>query len=134
MKTQFLLAATMALSLTACGKPADSDAAANKVAESTKPTEAAPTAVSATTSAAADTVTNDFMVGKWVEESDGDCKLAQDFKADGSVDGFFESWKLEGSNLVVTVMGETQTMAVKVIDPKRIESKMNGKAKMLIRC
>ena len=74
------------------------------------------------------------MVGKWVEESDGDCKLAQDFKADGKVEGFFESWTLEGSNLVVGVMGETQIMAVKMVDPKSIDIEMGGKTKRLIRC
>lgn len=79
-------------------------------------------------------LTKEFMTGKWTEAGDADCKLAQDFKADGSVDGFFESWKLEGDKLVATVAGESMTMAVTVIDAKTIEIVSNGKPQRLVRC
>ena len=134
MKTQFLLAATAALSLTACGQPAATEATAEKAAASAEPAKAAPADKEAATPAVVGAFSKQYVTGKWAEESDGDCKLAQDFKADGTVDGFFESWKVEGDKLVVTVMGETQSMSAKAVDAKHMDLQMDGKTKRFIRC
>ena len=66
-------------------------------------------------------------MGKWADVKDGDCKLAQGFLPGGKVDGLFDSWKIEGSNLVLGMMGENQTLSVKIIDQKTMETK-NGTA------
>lgn len=127
MKTQYHLGALLAFSLTACGN-AETAAPANDEA---KLVEAK---IEPTPAAGGTELSKAFMTGKWAIESDGDCTLAQDFKADGSVDGMFDSWTLEGSNMVVKVEGETMTMALEFIDPKRVKAVVNGKTQNLIRC
>ena len=54
------------------------------------------------------------------------CKLAQEFKPGGTVDGMFDSWKLNGSVLTVGMMGETRDMSVKVIDQNTMEAQIAG--------
>ena len=135
MKTQFILAATVALSLTACDGPAKTDApASDKGAETAKPADAAPTAIAAIAPVAG-AFSKDYMIGKWADEKDGDCALAQDFKADGSVDGAFESWSVSGSELHAVMAGEKMVFAVKVVDEKRIDVTTSaGKKSRLVRC
>ena len=87
MQKQLLLSAAMALSLIACGNTESAEPvnqAADQHGESLSKDANAPSANLA--------LTNEFMTGKWALESDGDCTLAQNFKADGSVDGFFQKW------------------------------------------
>ena len=134
MKIQFILAATVALSLTACGEPAKTDAVADKGVETAKPADAAPTAIAATAPAAG-AFSKDYMIGKWADEKDGDCKLAQDFKSDGSVDGAFDRWSVSGSELHAMMAGEKMVFAVKVVDEKRIDVTTSaGKKSRLVRC
>lgn len=134
MKTQFILGVTLALSLTACGEPAKTDAAADKGAETAKQADAAPTAIAATAPAAG-AFSQDYMIGKWADEKDGDCKLAQDFKADGTVDGAFDSWSVRGSTLNAKMMDETLAFAVIVVDQTHIDVQSpQGKKSRLVRC
>ena len=134
MKTQFILAATVALSLTACGEPAKTDAASDRGAETAKPADAAPTTIAATAPTAG-AFSKDYMIGKWADEKDGDCKLAQDFKSDGTVDGAFESWSVSGSTLNAKMMDETLAFAVIVVDQTHIDvTSAAGKKSRLVRC
>ena len=124
MKLQIILASTAALALAACGKPAPT-AEATGEATAAATTEAAP--ASAAPAAAGGALTEAYLLGKWVDVKDGDCKLAQGFLPGGKVDGLFDSWKVEGGNLVLGMMGENQTLTVKIIDQKTMETK-NGTA------
>ena len=73
-------------------------------------------------------------MGKWADVADG-CKLSQEFKPGGKVEGMFDSWKIEGNTLVIGMMGETQIMNVKVIDQKTMETQIAGGTKhTLTRC
>ena len=131
MKNLTLIAAIAALSVAACTKPAEDGKSAAK-AETGTTAAAAPGNPAPAVSAGA--VTAEFMVGKWATQSDT-CKLFQDFKADGTVDGFFDSWKIEGSNLIVKIEGEPpMSMSVKKIDEKTIDTAMGSETKRLIRC
>ncbi len=124
MKLQIILASTAALALAACGKPAPT-AEATGEATAAATTEAAP--ASAAPAAAGGALTEAYLLGKWADVKDGDCKLAQGFLPGGKVDGLFDSWKVEGGNLVLGMMGENQTLTVKIIDQKTMETK-NGTA------
>lgn len=129
MKTQILFAATVALCLTACGQTAD------KAAQMAQSTEAAQPAKDAATTAATGAFSKDYMVGKWADAKDGDCALAQDFKADGTVDGAFDSWSVSGSELQAMMAGEKMVFAVKVVDAKSIDVvSPQGKKSRLVRC
>ena len=126
MKFRFALIAASALALAACSK---SDKAADATAEASAPAadaSAAPAAADAAP-AAGGALTEAYLLGKWADVKDGDCKLAQGFLAGGKVDGLFDSWKIEGGNLVLGMMGENQTLSVKIIDAKTMETK-NGNA------
>ena len=124
MKLQIILASTAALALAACGKP-EPTAEATGEATAAATTEAAP--ASAAPAAAGGALTEAYLLGKWADVKDGDCKLAQGFLPGGKVDGLFDSWKVEGGNLVLGMMGENQTLTVKIIDQKTMETK-NGTA------
>jgi predicted lipoprotein len=123
MKLRILLATGAVLALAACGKsatPPSADAGATAAAASTD------SAAASVEAAAGGAPTKEYMIGKWADVKDGDCKLAQEFKADGKVEGLFDSWKLNGSVLTVTMMGENKDIAVKVIDAKTLETKIAG--------
>jgi hypothetical protein len=117
MKLRIVLATSAALALAACGK---------------SPT----TTESPGTAPAADgTLSEAYLIGKWADVADGNCKLAQEFKPGGKVDGLFDSWKLAGNVLTVGMMGETQNLTVKVIDQKTMETQIAGaKPHRLRRC
>jgi hypothetical protein len=92
MKAHLLLIATAAFTLAGCSKtpdggPATAPAKPDEVA-SAKP-EVAPVGA----------ISISYVIGKWAAAADGDCTLWQDFKSDGSVEGMFDSWKLNGSVL-----------------------------------
>ena len=129
MQKQLLFSAAMVISLTACGN-SETAAPVNKTADqdqnSLSKDAKAPSANLA--------LTKEFMTGKWALESDGDCTLAQNFKADGSVDGFFQKWSLEGSKMQVQVEDESMTFVLKIIDANRVEAVMNGKTDHMVRC
>ena len=129
MKLQIILASATALALAACGKPAPSPeasgeatAAAATEAASEAPATAAP---AATAAAAGGALTEAYVLGKWADVKDG-CKLSQEFLPGGKVDGLFDSWAIEGSNLVFGMMGEKQTASVKIIDHDTMETQMAG--------
>ena len=137
MNFRIFLATATALALAACGKPAPTaEASGDTTAAAT--TDAAPASIapaSAAAAAAGGALTEAYLLGKWADVKDGDCKLAQGFLPGGKVDGLFDSWKIEGSNLVLGMMGENQTLSVKIIDQKTMETK-NGTAEphTLTRC
>lgn len=122
---RIVFAASAALLIVGCSSKEDTDSAAQSTAaapESTAPSDAsaAPEAVAAPEAGAAPT--RDFIVGKWGEA--GDCTLAIDFKADGSMDGPVEKW--EYADGVLTMVGLPQKMHLKVIDDKTMESRADG--------
>ena len=137
MNFRIFLATATALALAACGKSAPTteasgDATAAATAEatsaSTEPASAAPAAV------AGGALTEAYVLGKWADVADG-CKLSQEFLPGGKVDGLFDSWKIDGSNLVFGMMGENQTANVKIIDHDTMETSMaGGKPHTLKRC
>lgn len=105
------------LLLAACG--GKKDAAEPAKAEG----DAAPAAAAAAAAPAAGAApTREFIVGKWGE--DGDCKLAIDFKADGSMDGPVEKWEFKDGKL--TMVGLPGTFDLKVVDDKTMESRADG--------
>jgi hypothetical protein len=134
-----ILSAGAALMLAACGgQPAPNEAAA----DTTNSAEAAPAATTSETAPAADTATatpakgaaptKEFMVGKWGES--GECELALEFKADGSMVGPVDRWELNGAEL--TLVGLPQKMVLSVIDDKTMESRLDGtgEPRRLTRC
>ena len=128
MKIYLGLAAVAALSLTAC----KSDTA-DTTAEATTASEPAATTAAAAPVAAApgSKPTKDFMVGKWGEE--GDCALALEFKADGTMVGPFEKWNLEDG--VLEMVGNPQKISLTVVDDKTMESQIGNDPKhKLTRC
>lgn len=123
-----LLVFAAAVSLAACGgKPAaeeaknDTAAPAENAAAAAEP---ATTETAAATPAAGAAPTKEFMVGKWGQ--DGDCQMAIDFKADGSMVGPVDKWELDG-NGVLTMVGLPQKMHLTVVDDKTMESRLDGK-------
>jgi hypothetical protein len=135
MKFRVLLAATAALALAACSESKTADDAA-KTAEAA-PAAAAPSgdaapAVAAAAPAAGTAPTKEFMVGNW--GTDGDCAMAIGFKANGTMDGPFDGWKLEGN--VLTMIGNPQTSTLSVVDDKTLSAKNSesGKTFKLTRC
>lgn len=134
-----ILSAGAALMLVACGgQPATNEAAADTAnsAEATpaaETSEAAPAADAATaTPAKGAAPTKEFMVGKWGEA--GECELALEFKADGSLVGPVDRWELNGAEL--TLVGLPQKMVLSVIDDKTMESRLDGtgQPRRLTRC
>ena len=120
MKLNLVLAAGAALLLVACDSGDKPAADAEKPAEAAAP---APDAAAAPATAEAGSApSREFMVGKWGEG--GDCTLAIDFKADGTMDGPVEKWELEDGKL--TMVGLPQKMHLKVIDDKTMESRIDG--------
>jgi len=101
--------------------------------DAAEPAKAETAAASAATGpAAGGAPTRDFMVGKWAE--DGECDLAIDFKADGSMVGPVDEWELEDGKL--TMVGLPQKMHLRVIDDRTMESRVDGTGdpRKLTRC
>ena len=137
MKLRIVLATAVILASAACGKSANTDSAKTEtpVAAEAAPANAAPAAPGDAAAAAGGALTEAYVLGKWADVGDGDCKLAQEFLPGGKVDGLFDSWKLDGNVLVIGMMGETQNMNVKIIDPKHMETQIGtGKPHTLVRC
>jgi hypothetical protein len=137
MKHRLILATAAALALAACGKPASTDSAKGEATASAAAADTAPASAAPASTAAAPGggLTDAYLIGKWADVADGDCKLAQEFKPGGKVDGLFDSWKIDGSNLVLGMMGENQTLSVKIIDQKTMETQIVGaKPHTLTRC
>jgi len=116
-----------ALLLAGCGEKQDAAAPAKAEADA-----AASPAAAAAAPAAGGAPTKEFMVGKWGE--DGECELAIDFKADGTMVGPVDKWELEDGKL--TMVGLPQKMHLKVIDDKTMESRLDGtgEPRKLTRC
>ncbi len=131
MKIYLGLAAVAALSLTACkSETADTTAEATTAASEPAATTAAATAAPVA-AAPGSKPTKDFMVGKWGEE--GDCALALEFKADGTMVGPFEKWNLEDG--VLEMVGNPQKISLTVVDDKTMESQIGNDPKhKLTRC
>jgi len=137
MKYAFPAAALIALA--ACGDmsvPSNNlangaDAAtANEVAPAANAADVVANAAVVTPAAGA-APTPEFMVGRWGEE--GDCTLAIDFRADGTMDGPFERWSLDGDRL--TMEGNPQVSTLSVVDQNTMESRLEGgPPRRLTRC
>ena len=141
MKTGTILIATAALALVACGGAGGgNETAANNTATtengSAGANEAAPApatenASTPTIAAAGAAPNRDYIVGKWGEA--GDCTLAIEFRADGSTDGPFGNWNLEGDQL--TMADSPQAMTVSVVDQNTMQSiGADGRPRRLTRC
>ena len=142
MKIRILLAAAVAIALAACGKSAPTadasgEATAASSTQASAPATAEASAASAAPAAAAaggTALTEAYVLGKWADVADG-CKLSQEFLPGGKVNGLFDSWKIDGSNLVFGMMGENQTASVKIIDHDSMETQIaGGKPHTLKRC
>lgn len=130
MKLRVILAATAALSLAACGKSDESAGAAAQASPSAPATEPSIAPAAVATAAAAAPVeagsapTKEFLIGKWAEA--GECDLALQFNADGTMIGPFERWSLDGG--VLAMEGNPSKIHLKVVDPDTMESRLNGTA------
>ncbi|MCC6828197.1 MAG: hypothetical protein IT550_08210 [Novosphingobium sp.] len=129
MKLRVILAATAALSLAACGKSDESAGAAAQASASAPAAEPsmAPAAVATTAAAPVEPgsePTKEFLIGKWAEA--GECDLALQFNADGTMIGPFERWSLDGG--VLAMEGNPSKIHLKVVDPDTMESRLNGTA------
>ena len=129
MKLRVILAATAALSLAACGKSDESAGAAAQASASAPAAEPsmAPTAVATTAAAPVEpgsAPTKEFLIGKWAEA--GECDLALQFNADGTMIGPFERWTLDGG--VLAMEGNPSKIHLKVVDPDTMETRLNGTA------
>lgn len=83
------------------------------------------------TPAAGAAPTREFVVGRWGES--GDCTLAIDFRADGTTDGPFGNWALDGNRL--SMAENPQVMTVTVVDQNTMESRLEGgPPRRLTRC
>lgn len=137
MKYAVLIAATAALSLSACKKSEEAAVTPEASETAVAASEAAPTPAVAAGGAAAFTAgeapTKEFMVGTWGE---GDaCEMPIQFQADGTIkDGPFEKWDIVDGALMME--GAPQKMKLKVIDEKTMESQLDGsdKTRTLKRC
>ena len=135
MTYRVFAAAGAVLLLAACGSADDAEKAAGAAPEAAAPAEApaaAEAAAPAGPAVAGAKPTKEFMVGKWGE--DGDCTLAIDFKADGTMDGPVDKWNIEDGKL--EMVGMPQKMHLTVIDDKTMESRLDGtgEPRKLTRC
>jgi hypothetical protein len=115
MKQALILAVCFSILLAGCGSKAPETVA-------TAEAEAVPTAAAAVP-AAGGVPTKDFIIGKWGDN--GDCELAIEFKADGTMVGPFEKWELDDKG-VLTMIGNPQKMHLKVVDSDNMESRLDG--------
>lgn len=141
-------ASAVVLMLTACGGPAENVTAANsggdaeinattladtgsEAAAPAQENAAAPVAAAAETVSAGAAPTKDYIVGKWGEN--GDCTLAIEFRADGTMVGPFERWELKGAKL--TMVGAPEAMTLSVVDQNTMESRLGTAApRRITRC
>ena len=140
MKLRIILAATAALSLTACGKsesgPAGPTEAATEAAAPASAPASEPAAVAVPAAAASaepgSAPTKEFLIGKWAEA--GECELALQFNPDGSMVGPFARWTLE--NGVLAMEGNPSKIHLKVVNQDSMESRLDGTGKPhnLVRC
>jgi hypothetical protein len=137
MRIAIILVTSAALAVSACGtaeSPKDETASTATGTNAVAPDDKAPPAATETAAAtpgAGTAPTKEFMVGKWGE--DGDCALAIGFNADGTMDGPFDGWELNGAEL--TMVGNPQKMTLSVIDANTMESRLEGgKPNKLTRC
>ena len=135
MKIRFISTAALVLSLTACNQPSESDQTAEAAANAATPAQEMQPAKKAVSTAPTGAFSKDYMIGKWADQKDDDCTLAQDFKADGTVEGAFDSWSVSGSELHAMMAGEKMVFAVSVVDAKHIDVvSPQGKKSRLVRC
>lgn len=122
MNRHVLSVAALSLVLASCGGAAETEGEAASPAETAAASDAAAAAVPppAAPGGAPDKA---FMAGSWGDN--GDCALAIEFKADGSMVGPFEKWELDDQG-VLTMVGNDQKMHLKVIDEKTMESRIGG--------
>jgi hypothetical protein len=135
MTYRVFAAAGAVLLLAACGSADEAEKAESAAPEAAAPAEApaaAEAAAPAGPAVAGAKPTKEFLVGKWGE--DGDCTLAIDFKADGSMDGPVEKWNLDDGKL--EMVGMPQKMHLTVVDDKTMESRLDGtgEPRKLTRC
>lgn len=126
MQVRLILAATAVLSLTACNKSAESadsaaQASASAPAPSTAPLATMPSAAPASVEPGS-APTKEFLIGKWAEA--GECELALQFNADGTMVGPFERWTLEGG--VLAMEGNPSKIHLKVVSANEMESRIDG--------
>jgi hypothetical protein len=135
MKARLLLVGIAMIAVTACGKSESADNATNAAepANAVEATDAvgnaaetagngAESSTVAATPAAGAAPTKEFLVGKWGDN--GDCTLAIEFKADGTMVGPFDRWELNGSEL--TMVGDPDKIVLTVVDDKTMTSRRNG--------
>jgi len=126
--SRITLCAITALALAGCGPKTPEAASSTEAASAAPAAEVSPSAVPAASVADAAVPakgappTKAFMVGKWAEG--GDCQMAIGFKADGTMDGPFDRWELNGA--VLTMVGNPQKMTLSVIDNNTMESRLGG--------
>lgn len=143
MALRMILASGAVLIFTACGGSAENvtvanaagDAERNAAAPVSAENQAAPALKNAAAPAAAATAsaapTRDYIVGKWGEK--GDCALAIEFRADGTMIGPFERWELDGAKL--TMVGAREVMTLSVVDQNTMESRLGTAApRRITRC
>jgi len=138
MRYGVFAAAGAVLLLAGCGSANEAEKADDGATETAAPAEdpaaaeAASPAAPAGPAVAGAKPTKEFMVGKWGE--DGDCTLAIDFKADGTMVGPVDKWNLEDGKL--EMVGLPQKMHLKIVDDKTMESRIDGTGdpKKLTRC
>jgi hypothetical protein len=134
-KSIMMASAAPLLVLAGCGETAEdpvATAAVTPAAEANAaPAAATAAAAPAEVPAAGTPPTKEFIVGKWGEV--GDCELAIDFKADGTMDGPFDGWTWDGKDL--TMPPNPAKMTLTVVDAKTMESRREGdKPRKLTRC
>lgn len=135
MKTRLIFTAALVISLAACNQLSEDELAAEAAANAATPAEKVRPAKEAVSAAPTGAFSKDYMIGKWANETDDDCTLAQEFKADGTVDGVFDSWSVSGSELHAVIAGEKMVFAVTVVDEKHLDVvSTEGKKSRVVRC
>ena len=123
MKLRLIFAATAALSLAACGKSAETgDSAAQATASAAPAPAASAPPLAAASVEPGSAPTKEFLVGKWAEG--GECDLALQFNADGTMIGPFERWTLDSG--VLAMEGNPSKIHLKVTDVDTMESRLDG--------
>ena len=140
MRLFIVLVAGTALALTACGKSASPDIAANEAAAPAKvaETETASPAPAAPAAAGTGTApTREYLLGKWALMDD-DCSLTVEYKADGTLLGpqgqTFDRWQLDGAEL--TLASNPGKLILSVVDQNHMETRREGESesKRIARC
>lgn len=124
MRIGLVIAAGAALALAGCNKSENAAEAAATPSAAANEAAATPAAApaAAAPAEAGKVPTKDYVVGKWGEA--GDCTMAIQFNADGSMVGPFDKWELD--NGVLTMVGNPQKMHLSVVDADTMESRLDG--------